>query len=642
MSALFFPTRAPMLRNLLLVAGLLGAGFVSAASLATPDDEEKALQATSMRLVQAVFTDGRYSLRARPLEQYVEPTFSAYVDALDPQRMYLNAADLEELGIARAGIRDAIKGVDLEPAFTIFGAYAARVAERSAFARARLAEPADYSAPGTWVTDRSALPRAVDQEALDEVWRGKVRNDRLELYLSGQSEDSIRRTLDARYAGLALQVGQVESMDVFGAFANAFAVAADPAGFYYTPGEARSSLQVDASLVGVGIVLKRDFPFAVIQSVVPGGPADIEGVRPGERLLALAQEPDAWTETVGVRLDGIVLDLRGKAGTKLWLRLGSASGEVRELALVRASVKLADEVAAQSVITVRGHRIGVITLPAFYADFEAILRGDPDARAAVADVAALLDELKDQDVQGVLLDLRGNGGGALMQGVGVAGLFLGRRPVVQIRQAGGEISVEAGDADAVWTGPLAVLVDSQSAAASEIVAAALQDHGRAAVLGERTFARGSVQSLVDLGRMNPQAGGLAQFTVADFFRVDGRAVESLGVEPDLPLPDAAAVAPRAAASAGVGRIPAAPGFQPPAVRPRRDALVTVGDPMFTAWRARWQRAQALQASNAVALDAPTRRAAIARERADAEAASVRDDALQAAAAAFSASLDTAR
>jgi carboxyl-terminal processing protease len=628
----------PMLRNMVLVAGLLAVGFSAAASAPTPTPEEREFQAKSMRLVQSMLTDPRYALRARPLDQTVEPTFSAYVDALDPQRLYLTAADLDGLGKARSGLRDAIQGTDLSPAFTIFDAYAARVAERTAFARARLAEPADYAATGTWVPDRSALPRAADQAALDETWRRKVRNDRLELHLAGQSDEAIGRTLEARYTDQARRVGELESTEVFGAFANAFAVAVDPAASYSTPGEARLSMQVDASLVGVGIFIERAFPFAVVHSVVPGGPADIGGVRPGERVLAIAEDPGAWTDTVGVRLDTIVLGLRGKAGTRLKLRLGSASGGAREVALTRAPVKLADEVAVSSVVTVGGRRVGVITLPSFYVDFEASRRGDPQARSSVADVAGLLRQMQGQDVQGVLLDLRGNGGGALLQSVEMAGLFLGRRPVVQIRQAGGDVSVEAGTADAVWSGPLAVLVDGQSAAASEIVAAALQDHGRAAVLGERTFARGSVQSVMDLARMNSGGGGMLQFTVADFFRLDGRAIETLGVEPDLSLPDAAAGAPQAAGSAGAGRIPAAPGFQPKAVRPALAASATAGDPAVLAWQERWQRARTLQAANVVALDAATRRAAIAREQADGDAARGRDDALQAAAAVFAASL----
>lgn len=636
------PKAFAMLPRLLLIVGLLGAGFVSAAPVRTPDDAERELQSKSMRMVYQVLVDKRFALRARSLDDTVEPTFAAYIDALDPQRLYLAAADVDGLGQARAGFRDAIQGNDLRPAFSIFDAYAARVDERTAFARARLAEPPDYAAPGTWEPDRSALPRAADQAALDDTWRRLVRNDRLELHLAGQPEDAIRRTLDARYVDQARRAGEVRSSEVFGAFANAFAVAVDPDASYYTPTDARWSLQVDAGQAGVGIVMRRDAAFAVVQSVVPGGPAEIGGVRPGERVLAIAEKSGEWTDTVGVRLDTIVLGMRGKAGTPLRLRLGSASGEAREVALTRASVKLADEVAVQSVTAVAGRRIGVITLPAFYVDFEAASRGDADARSAAADVAGLLRDLQAQDVDGVLLDLRGNGGGALLQSVELAGLFLGRRPVVQIRQAGSEVSVQSGSAEAVWSGPLAVLVDSQSAAASEIVAAALQDYGRAVVMGERTFARGSVQSMMDLGRINPGSGGFVTFTVAEFFRVDGRAIEALGVAPDLPLPDAAAGVREGAGSAAARRIPAAPGFQAPSAPPRPESAAASGDPALSAWRERWQRARALEAANAVALDAPTRRAAIAREQADAEAARGRDDALQAAAAAFAAGLAPAR
>jgi carboxyl-terminal processing protease len=280
----------------------------------------------------------------------------------------------------------------------------------------------------------------------------------------------------------------------------------------------------------------------------------------------------------------------------------------------------------------------VITLPAFYLDFEAQRRGDPAARSAVADVRRLLQELRAEHADGVILDLRGNGGGSLVQSVEMAGLFVGRRPVVQIREGGGRVSVESGDADVAWTGPVAVLVDEQSAAASEIVAAALQDHGRGPVLGARTFGRGSVQNLLDLDRLSGAAKyGKLKITLAEFFRIDGRAIEGIGVAPDVALPDAQAAAVRVGMKGEGKRIAAVPAFEAATIaKPSVAALAA--DPAVAAWRERWLRARTVHTANALALDAPTRRTAIERERQDAQAARERDDALQAAVAVFAGSL----
>jgi carboxyl-terminal processing protease len=275
-------------------------------------------------------------------------------------------------------------------------------------------------------------------------------------------------------------------------------------------------------------------------------------VRAGERLLAVAEDETPWNPLPGRELDEVIEALRGVTGSRLRLRLGSASGESRELALHRAAVDPTRDEARQAVLTLGERRIGVVTLPVLYADFEARRRGDANARSSASDVAAMLRELKQQDVDGVLLDLRGNGGGALLEGVEVAGLFLGREPVVQVRESGGRVSVQAGSTAALWKGPLAVLVDSRSAAASEVVVAALQDHGRALVIGERSFGRDSIQTMLDLGRGSSGAGGYLTLTVGELFRVDGRSIGPDGVEPWLALPDAAAAGLREPAAGPQG------------------------------------------------------------------------------------------
>jgi carboxyl-terminal processing protease len=477
---------------------------------------------------------------------------------------------------------------------------------------------------------------------MDALWRQLVRNDRLELHLAGQSEDAIRKTLDARYADLSRRAHALRADEVVGAFANAFATSIDPAAAYYAPRDPQWSLAIDPSLVGIGMLVKREGPFVVVQSVVPGGPAARGDVHPGDRILAIGSgESGDWTDVVGARVDNVVEGMRGKPGTVSRLRLGSPAGARRDVALTRAPIQLADEVATRSLVVAGDRRIGVVTLPGFYLDFAAAQRGDPDARSSVGDVRRLLRELQAQGVDGVLLDLRGNGGGSLMESVEMAALFVGRAPVVQVRESGGRVSVESGSADAVWKGPVAVLVDEQSAAASEIFAAALQDHGRGVVLGARTFGRGSVQNLIDLDRIPTRNGerfGKVKITIADFYRADGRAIEGVGVAPDVPLPDARAADLRAGMHAEGKRIAAAPDFHPAVATPAGAVSVLEADPAYRAWRERWSRTRDIAAANALSLDAPTRRAAFAREHEDAQAARVRDDALQAAATVFAGGL----
>lgn len=545
-----------MFRTLLLATGLLATCGALAADGYQPDPDERRQQAATMRLLQGFLGNRQYALRARPLDEVVEPAFQAYLDALDPGRRYFSTADLASLADARAGFRAALEGKDLAPVTEVYAAYAARVDAHAAFVQAQLAGPGEPGAPG----GASPEVQAADQAALETRWRHQLHEEWQALRAAGLTADEARRALLARHADQARHVRERSPTEVFTLFADAFTTSIDPHGAYLPPMDVAALAGDAADHVGVGLVVRRGTAFPTVQQVVPGGPAANAGVRTGEHILALADAAGTWTGTAGLRLDTVVQAMRGEAGSSLQLRLRSPAGAVRQVTVVRAALEPAQLAAAGSIETVGERRIGVIALPGFYADFEAARRGDPDARTAAADVAKLLGEFEAQGVHGVLLDLRGNGGGALRQGVDVAALFLGRQPVVQVRETGGRVNVEVGASGPRWGGPLAVLVDRDSAAAAEIVAAALQDHGRARVLGERSFGRGTVQQLVDLGRASAEPRGYLKFTVADFFRVDGRAVDGVGVQPDVALPEAGASAPEEApAPAG---LPPVQGFAP--------------------------------------------------------------------------------
>jgi carboxyl-terminal processing protease len=306
------------------------------------------------------------------------------------------------------------------------------------------------------------------------------------------------------------------------------------------------NMQMRLSLEGIGAVLQRQDDFVVIRTIVPGGPVAMGGkIKVGDRVAAVGQgDSGPMTDVVGWRIDDVVDLIRGKKGTKVRLDIIPADvgvdGPHKTVAIVRDKVKLEEQAASKSIIDVGGKKIGVVTLPGFYLDFEAARRGDPDARSATSDVAKLLGELKAQNVDGVVMDLRENGGGSLVEAVELTGLFIDKGPVVQVRESGGRVQVESDDQKGVaWDGPLAVLVNRSSASATEIFAAAIQDYGRGLIVGEPTFGKGTVQNLIDLDRWPTKEGpkfGQVKLTIAQFFRVDGDTTQHAGVVPEIQFP----------------------------------------------------------------------------------------------------------
>jgi carboxyl-terminal processing protease len=322
-----------------------------------------------------------------------------------------------------------------------------------------------------------------------------------------------------------------------------------------------------------------------VASLVYGGPAEKSGLKVDDRILAINAQGDADLQDVsGMAIEDVVGMLRGKRGTSVRLLVMSEGGKPRDVVMARDAVGVAEGYAKSEILTVAGRRIGVLSSQSFYADFLARQAGDKDYRSLSRDLRRMIGELG--PVDGIVLDLRGNGGGSLAEAVDVAGLFLGRAPVVQIREAGNRVSIEKASEEAAWRGPLVVLVDSRSAAASEIVAAALQDHGRARIVGDRTYGRGTIQNLLDLDRMPASDGrrfGMLKITLAEFFRPDGRGINGDGVMPDVPFVMGPRVAdePRRAS----GRIPAVEGVRKPrdaappaATRPLPAASATDADP----------------------------------------------------------------
>ncbi|KFN50105.1 hypothetical protein P873_08235 [Arenimonas composti TR7-09 = DSM 18010] len=504
--------------------------------------------AAAAALVYGVLSDSRYVYRAKPLDDAMSAEIHRrYLEALDPQKLFFTATDIARFDAWRLSHDDAIRQQSFDPAFEIYRTYLERLDERVAHARRLVAQPFDFTVDEEWRYDREEAPWASNAGELDEQWRKYVKNDALRLHLAGRAADDIRRTLDKRYAGMQERAHELRAEDVFEMFMNAYATSIDPHTSYLAPRSAEDfDMQMRLSLEGIGAILQRQDEFVVIRTIVPGGPAQLGGkLAVGDRVVAVGQgDSGAMTDVVGWRIDDVVALIRGRKGSTVRLDVLPAEAGVdaspTRVTIVRDKVKLEQQAAQKQVIDVGDRRIGVIELPTFYLDFEARRRGDRDARSATADVARLLRELREENVDGVVIDLRDNGGGSLLEAIELTGLFIDTGPVVQVVETGGRTTVSRDEvAGVAWDGPLAVLVNRSSASASEIFAAAIQDYGRGLIIGEPTFGKGTVQNLIDLDRF-PSKGdakmGKLKLTVAQFFRVDGGTTQHAGVVPDLAFP----------------------------------------------------------------------------------------------------------
>lgn len=540
------------LRLASIAALMLIASLASAAPRPVPLSElfPSQAQAKTALVINKVLE--RYHYRKVSLDDaFARSVLDNYLKALDPGRAFFLARDVDRFYAGARRLDDNLRRGELDAAFDVFRVYRMRVDERVAQALRVLEREFDFTVAETYEFDRSKSPWAKDDAEINEIWRHRVKNDFLSLRIAGKGDAEIRDRLRQRYDGLARRIQQFTGEDVFQTFMNAFTETLEPHTSYMSPATSENfDISMKLSLEGIGAVLRSDNEFTVIQRTIPGGPARDSGqVFSGDRILGVAQGLDGQIEdVVGWRLQDVVDKIRGPKGSVVRLQLlpqsAVSNGKPREVALVRNEIKLEDQ-AAKSFILDRmpnapGVRIGVIELPAFYRDFEAETRGNADFRSTTRDVLRLVRELVVQGVDGIVIDLRGNGGGSLAEATALTGLFIDAGPVVQVKDAFGKIEVERDPEPGVaYTGPLAVLVDRDSASASEIFAGAIQDYGRGLVIGEPTFGKGTVQTLVDLNRYVPGDSsdlGRLRLTMAEFFRVSGGSTQLKGVEPDIRFP----------------------------------------------------------------------------------------------------------
>ncbi len=495
----------------------------------------------------------RWHYKRMPLDDAMSGRIlDSYLKSLDGERLFFTAADISSFNQYRNTLDDAIYDLDLKAPFDIYSVYRKRINERSTHARALLTKPFDFTLLESLEVDREKSPWANDTKELDDLWRKRVKNDYLRLKLAGKKADEIVKTLDKRYRLFDQRIGEFDSQDVFQAFLNSYATSIEPHTGYLAPRTAENfNITMSLSLQGIGAVLGRDDEYTLVSSVVKGGPASKQTkLKAGDRIVGVAQGKDGpMLDVIGWRVDDVVEKVRGAKGSIVRLDIlpkdmGADSKPVL-MSIVRDEVKLEDQAASKSIIDVgvapAVRKIGVISLPSFYHDFEAHRRGDANYRSSTRDVEKLILELKQQKVAGIVIDLRGNGGGSLSEATSLTGLFIDQGPVVQVKNADGRVEIETDkDARIAWDGPLAVLVNRESASASEIFAAALQDYGRAIVVGETTFGKGTVQNLVDLdeyARNQKAQYGQVKLTMAQFFRINGGSTQHKGVVPDVAFPN---------------------------------------------------------------------------------------------------------
>ncbi|MDL2358525.1 MAG: carboxy terminal-processing peptidase, partial [Pseudomonadota bacterium] len=494
----------------------------------------------------------RYHYKAMPLDDAMSiKIFDRYFKTLDGEKLYFVQSDIDQFEPVRTKLDDAINNENLTLPFAVYNLYQQRFGERMAYARELLKGKFDFNTDETLQIDREKAAWPKNDDEARELWRKRVKNDWLRLKLAGKEDKAIREMLDKRYDNYVVRMRKLNGEDVFQMFMNAYAMSIEPHTNYLGPRSAENfDIAMRLSLEGIGAVLQSRDEYTVIREIVAGSPAGLSGkLKVGDRIVGVAQgDTPAFTEVLGWRIDDVVQLIRGTKDSTVRLDVLPADagpdGKHTQVSLVRKKINMEEQSAKKSIIDVRDgavkRRIGVISLPTFYLDFEARRRGDKDFKSATRDVARILGELKKEKVDNVLIDLRNNGGGSLIEAVELTGLFIDKGPVVQQRTAEGKVEIENDtNPGLAWDGPVGVLINRGSASASEIFAAAIQDYGRGLIIGEPSFGKGTVQQLLPLDRFAQSDKvhyGELKMTIAQFFRINGGTTQLRGVTPDIKLP----------------------------------------------------------------------------------------------------------
>jgi carboxyl-terminal processing protease len=476
--------------------------------------------------------------------------FDRFLSALDGQHSYFLAADVTGFERWKNRFGDMIHTGEMDPAYLIFNVFQQRNRERINYALKLLDTEPDWTLDENFNFDREHAPWPATQAEMDELWRLRVKNDAISLMLTGKSWTDTVDLLRKRYQRVLSRLDKISPEDVFESLMNAYCAVYDPHSNYFSP---RSSeeyrIQMSLSYEGIGASLQLTDDYITVTNILPGGPAAVDGsLKPNDRITGVGQGHDGpITDVIGWRLDDVVQQIRGKISTIVRLQIlpaGATPGTAeRTLELTRNKVTLEGQAAKKEVrqITRNGHtyKIGIITVPSFYNDMDAANGGDANNRSTTHDVRRLLQALAAAGgIDALVLDLRGDGGGYLPEAIGLTHLFINHGPVVQLKDTSGQLEVlDEPDPGQVYSGPLAVLVDRTSASASEIFSGAIQDFHRGLIIGQTTFGKGTVQSVIPLDRWSSRpTEGQVTVTIGKFYRITGESTQLRGVVPDIALP----------------------------------------------------------------------------------------------------------
>ena len=521
--------------------------FLFPSFLAAQDEKQK-LTGPVIKGIVEQFVSMHYA--QKPLDDEMSAKiFKLYLNRLDPAHYYFLAADVNEYRQFETRIDDMLLRGKVKLALEIFERFKVRLSERLAMMEEFLAEDFDFSRDANWTLEREDLPYPETTEEARKIWRTKIKFDLLTLKLADTSIKDGKERLMKRVRGMWKDFSQYENDDVVSIFLNSMAAAYDPHSSYLAAQDLKNfDISIKLSLEGIGAVLRWEDGYTVVNSIVPGGAAARHGkLKADDRIIAVAQGEEAFESVIDMRLNNVVQLIRGKRGTKVGLQIlrkTKKGFDTLKLVIVRDKIILKDGEARMQIFVhpspeenktaQETNRIGVIKLPSFYVDFNDRRKNPKNYKSSSRDVKKHLKEFVRENVDGVILDLRSNGGGGLDEAINMAGLFIGHNPVVIVRQSGGRrVTVHRSRERAVYDGPLLIMLNRYSASASEILAGAMHDYQRAILAGDTTtFGKGTVQNIFQL----PEGYGALKVTIAQFYRVSGWSTQNRGVETSLVLP----------------------------------------------------------------------------------------------------------
>jgi carboxyl-terminal processing protease len=530
-----------------------------------PDEQQKIVIKEVVNLIE------NYNYKKVKINDSISSVIlDRYIKSLDQGKNYFLASDIKDFEKFRYSLDDDFKNGDLSAPFYIFNVYHKRLNDYFKYSLAQIKSKFDFNQNDTYVYDRENAAWATSTTALNNTWQKRIKYDLLNLNMAGSDQAKNVETLTKRYQNLQSQTSKTNNQDVFQIIMDAFTETIDPHTNYFNPTNATAfNEDMSRSFEGIGARLQLENEVIKVMEIIPGGPA-FKGkqLSAGDRIIAVAQGDAEFVDVIGWRIDATVSKIKGPKGTKVRLKVIPVGKDLSSkpvvIEMIREKIILQDQSAKKKVKTItdngKDYKIGIIQLPAFYADFKAANSGDKNYKSTTRDVKLLIDTLKNIDkVDAIVMDLRSNGGGSLLEAISLTGLFIDKGPVVQVKDAKGKIEVDEDEnAGVLWDGPLGVMVDRLSASASEIFAGAIQDYGRGVIIGSQTYGKGTVQSSIDLNRLVNQnvlnkiasligkdnkqltasdvSLGQINLTMAKFYRVAGSSTQHKGVMPDIVFP----------------------------------------------------------------------------------------------------------